>query len=208
MTVKPVFTTGDIASHCHVSQETVANWIRRGRLKAYATPGGHRRVRVSDLRAFLAEHDMPPLSLGLESGARRPRVLVVDDDAKIVKLLVNFLSMEGDYELASASDGFEAGIQTAMFRPDLLILDLMMPNMDGFKVCQAIRASPDTRHIRILAVTGYPAQENIDQALRSGADCCMTKPFVLTELRIKVEELLRSTNARLPEAALAPEMGE
>ena len=207
MTVKPVLTTGDIASHCHVSQETVANWIRRGRLKAYATPGRHRRVHVRDFREFLSEHGMPPISTGSsEPDARRHRVLVVDDDDMIVNLLVDFLSMDGDYELASASDGFEAGLQTATFRPDLIILDIVMPKMDGFRVCEAIRTSPDTRHIRVLVVTGYPDQENFDRALRSGADCCMAKPLIMSELKQKVEELLQDPR-ELRAAALEAELG-
>ena len=73
----------------------------------------------------------------------------MNHDVKIVKLWVDFLSREADYELASASDGFEAGILTATFRPDLLILDLVMPNIDGFRVCEVIRTSPDTRHIHL-----------------------------------------------------------
>lgn len=205
MAVKPVLTTGDIASHCHVSQETVANWIRRGRLRAYATPGRHRRVQLSDFRDFLSEHGMPPLEA---DARRRQRILVVDDEIAIVKLVVDFLSMDAHYELASAADGFEAGLQTATFRPDLLILDLVMPNMDGFRVCEAIRTSPDTRHIRILVVTGYPDQENVDRALRAGADCCMAKPFSVRELRQEVEGLLRSAPDRSPDAAiLEPELG-
>ena len=123
--------------------------------------------------------------------------------------VVDFLSLDGDYELASAADGFEAGLRTATFRPDLLILDLVMPNMDGFRVCEAIRTSPDTRHIRILVVTGYPDQENIDRALRSGADCCMAKPFAVRELKQKVAELLPTEPTRVPDAgALEPSLGE
>ena len=187
MAVKPVLTTGDIAAHCHVSQETVVNWIRRGQLKAYATPGRHRRVHISDFRDFLSEHGMPPMA----PATRRQRVLVVDADVKIVKLWVDFLSREADYELASASDGFEAGILTATFRPDLLILDLVMPNIDGFRVCETIRTSPDTRHIRLLVVPVITTGRTSTAALRSGADCCMAKPLAVRELKLKVEELLQ-----------------
>ena len=112
MAVKPVLTTGDIAAHCHVSQETVANWIRRGQLKAYATPGRHRRVHISDFRDFLSEHGMPPMA----PATRRQRVLVVDADVKIVKLWVDFLSREADYELASASGGVFKSINAGTTR--------------------------------------------------------------------------------------------
>ena len=114
--------------------------------------------------------------------------------------------MDGEYELATASDGFEAGIKTATFRPDLLILDLVMPNMDGVRLCEAVRTSPETRHIHILVVTGFA--ENIDRALRAGADCFMAKPFSVRVLKQKVDELLLSKPDRSPDAAiLEPELG-
>ena len=195
MDQKPVFTTGEIASHCHVSQETVANWIKGGRLKAYATPGRHRRIRLGDLREFLVEHGMPPLSPRAAPPARRRRVLVVDDDPAFLNLVTRLLDRDERYETATAADGFEAGIQILRFRPDLVILDLMMPNLDGFKVCSSIRLTPETRDLLVLVVTGYADEGNLQRALQAGADHCMTKPLSVSSLALKVDELIEARHA-------------
>ena len=102
--------------------------------------------------------------------------------------------MEKDerYETATAADGFEAGIQIARFRPDLVILDLMMPHLDGFKVCSSIRSAPETSDLAVLVVTGYDDDENLQRAREAGADCCMTKPLSMEGLSRKVDELLES----------------
>ena len=189
---KSVLTTGDIANHCHVSQETVANWIRRGRLKAYATPGRHRRVQLVDFRRFLSEHGMPPVD---EDRPQNRRVLVVDDDPSITRMIVDFLDKEGGFDLATAEDGFGAGVQTAIFHPDLMILDLMMPNLDGFAVCERIKSSPETKRVSVLVMTGYSNDENVSRALRSGADYCLAKPFSVHQLKAKIEELIPTTAA-------------
>ena len=151
MKKKTLLTTGDVAAHCHVSYDTVANWIRSGKLRAFTTPGGHRRISIRDFNEFLTEYRMPPFE---EEPVQRGRVLVVDDDPLVVKTIVKLLSGTGEYEPATAADGFEAGLQITRFNPDLIILDLMMPNIDGFKVCQKIKSTRQTRHIKILVLTG------------------------------------------------------
>ena len=191
MDQKPVFTTGDVASHCHVSQETVANWIRSGRLKAYATPGRHRRISLGDLSDFLVEHGMPPLVPSSPPPSPR-RILVVDDDPAFVNLVVRLLARDGRYETATAADGFEAGIQIVRYQPDLVILDLMMPNLDGFKVCASIRSTAETQNLLVLVVTGYADEGNLQRALQAGADRCMTKPLSVHSLARELDELFES----------------
>jgi excisionase family DNA binding protein len=191
MDPKPVLTTGDVASHCHVAQETVANWIKGGQLKAYKTPGRHRRIRLGDFREFLVEHGMPPLGAASDL-PQQNRILVVDDDPAVVRLIVRLLEKNGRYETATAADGFEAGIQIARFKPDLVILDLMMPHLDGFKVCSSIRSAPETSELAVLVVTGYHDDENLDRAREAGADYCMTKPLSMEALSKRVHELLES----------------
>ena len=191
MDPKPILTTGDVASHCHVSQETVANWIRSGWLKAYKTPGRHRRIRPGDFEEFLVEHGMPPFSIAaLPSGQRR--VLVVDDDPAVVQMIVRLLDRDGRYVTATAADGFEAGIQLITFRPDLVILDLMMPHLDGFKVCSSIRTTPETSELAVLVITGLHDEENLRRAHEAGANYCMTKPLSVSALTQKLDELLES----------------
>lgn len=185
-----MLTTGAVAAHCHVSPETVVNWIRQGKIKAFSTAGGHRRIHVEDFQGFLEAYGMPAWEV--EGGiSSKPRILIVDDEIEIVTLIGRTLSDTGKYELATAGDGFEAGIQVVEFLPDLMILDLMMPYLNGFKVCRMIKDNPKTKHIIVLVVTGHPQGGNMERALDCGAEFCMAKPFSLVELVRKVDELLQ-----------------
>lgn len=183
-----LMTAGEVAAHCHVSYQAVKQWVTSGKLKAYFTPGRHRRIRVEDFREFLQKYDMPPLE---ETSASKRRVLIVDDDPAIVHLLTRFFGKMGEYDLATAEDGFDAGIQMTSFRPDLVVLDLMMPNLDGFTVCRKIKSAPATRDIQVLVITGYCTGENVQKALKCGADDCLAKPFKMGELKKRVEGLFQ-----------------
>lgn len=198
MKTPTALTTGDIAAHCHVCYETVANWIKSGRLRAYSTPGGHRRVRRRDFEQFLRDHEMPPLEDVVDASPqaltplpRKHRLLIVDDEPTIVQLIADTFDLTSDqYELATAGDGFEAGLLMGRFNPDLVILDLMMPKIDGFKVCQTIKGDPDTQDIIILIVTGFAQEDNIQRARTCGADDWMSKPFSPPKLKERVDRLL------------------
>ncbi|MBI2506172.1 MAG: response regulator [Candidatus Latescibacteria bacterium] len=188
---KALLTTGEIAAHCRVSYEAVSKWIKSGKLKAYTTPGRHHRVRRADFEEFLKEYNLPPLT----GPALQRKVLIVDDDPAVVKFLSTFFSKTNAYEVATATDGFEAGIQIAGGCPELVILDLMMPNIDGFKVCRGIKSNPQTRQAIVVVLTGYATPENVRKALECGADCCLEKPVSLGDLEQKLEELWAGANA-------------
>ncbi|MBI2504699.1 MAG: response regulator [Candidatus Latescibacteria bacterium] len=181
-----LLTTGEVAAHCRVSYETVNNWIKSGKLVAYITPGKHHRIPLEGFRSFLQQHNWPPFA---ELPAPKPKVLVVDDDQRVLKGILRNLSRTGEYELATAADGFEAGLQIAKFQPDLIVLDLMMPRVDGFELCQKIKSAPETRRIRVLVITGHSSEENMQQALAAGADAYMTKPFAMKTLQKALQEL-------------------
>ena len=183
-----LLTTGDIARYCQVSPVTVFRWIRSGKLKAYTTPGGHHRIRQSDFRNFLIGSGMP-IDKAFFSGTSSKRILIVDDEPDVLAIVTRALA-EGPYELETATDGFEAGMKLSDFQPDLLILDLMMPRVDGFEVCELVRSNPNYSHVKILIVTGYANQENIARALEVGADDVLEKPLNLHELQQKVNALL------------------
>lgn len=183
---KSFLTTGEVAAHCEVSIKTVNNWIKGGSLRASTTPGRHHRVRLDDFNAFLRAHNLP---LFEESPVPQRRILVVDDEAEVVQVMVKGLRRTGQYEVATAADGFEAGLQVARFNPELILLDLVMPNLDGFRICRLIKSNPQTRHIKILVLTGYASDENRQKALECGADFFMAKPFKPHQIREKLEEL-------------------
>ena len=181
------YTTFDIARLLDVYPTTVANWVDGEKLKAFVTPGGHRRVKAEDLVIFLKKYNMPvPRDLVL---AYKKRILVVDDDRSVRESIVRILRSKNDkYEVFAAGDGFQAGSALSNFRPDLVILDLMLPGIDGFRVCELIRQQD--KKIKILAITGYSTRENKKKILAKGADSFLSKPFEMAELMKKMEKLL------------------
>ena len=184
---KSLLTTSEVAAHCQVSIKTVNNWINKGSLRSAITPGRHHRIAVGDFNTFLRAHNLPLFG---EAAEQKRRILVVDDEADVAKVIVKGLRKTGQYEVASAADGFEAGIQVARFSPDLVVLDLVMPNLDGFKVCRLIKSNPDTRHIKVLVLTGHASEQNRGLAMECGADAFLAKPLELRQLRERLEDLL------------------
>ena len=182
-------STGDMARYCHVTQVAVWKWIKKGRLKAYRLPGGQYRVERDAFKAFLLEHDMPVDPEFFERTHRR--ILIIDDEASVVEVAQRAVHRLGnDVIVATAGDGFEAGLQVATFKPDLLILDLMMPGMDGFQVCRLVRNNPATAHIKIVIITAFGSHDNLQRALDAGADDFVHKPIDLDLLVHKAETLL------------------
>ena len=125
----------------------------------------------------------------LASGGLKKRILIIDDDPDVVDLIKAILTDE-DWEFKHAPDGFEAGKLLMDYLPDLITLDLVMPGMDGFKVCQNIRRDMRTRGIKILSITAYDTPEYKDKILNAGADDYLPKPFTPEELRQKINSVL------------------
>jgi len=181
-----VFTA---SKHCNVSSKTIINWVEAGHIKAYKTVGGHRRIKKSDLEAFMRDQGIPIPAQEDESS--RKRILVVDDDMIIVESIVQALEEdEYNYEVLSASDGFEAGLQVNHFNPDLLILDIMMPDIKGYEVCKKIKTTEETKHIKIIVLSAYLDDEKFQQMKDNGADVCFSKPLPLSQLKDEVAKLL------------------
>jgi excisionase family DNA binding protein len=184
-----ILTVSQAGKYCRVSPKTIINWIEAGHLKAYKTVGGHRRIKQEDLDQFLRDKGMP---LPEEpKGEEKKKILVVDDDKIIVETIVQSLEEdEYGYEMISASDGFEAGLQVSHFKPDLLILDIMMPDINGYEVCQKIKLNPETKDIKIIVLSAYLNDEAFKQMKEYGADACFSKPLPLEQLKYEVAKLL------------------
>jgi len=184
-----IFTVSQASKYSGVAPKTIINWIEAGYINAYKTVGGHRRIKKEDLDRFLKEHNMPAFD---ESALEmRKKILVVDDDKIIVETIVQSLEEdEHGYEIISAADGFEAGIQVSHFKPDLVILDIMMPDINGYEVCKKIKSSSETRDIKIIVLSAYLDDENYKKMKEYGADACFSKPLPLPELKEQVAKLL------------------
>ena len=132
MGIKTVFTTGEAAKICKVSQQTIIRCFDSGGLKGFRVPGSRfRRIPREHLYAFMKENNIP--TDALESGKRK--VLVVDDDRDLVELLVDVLERDGRFETRAVNNGFEAGMMVKEYRPDLIILDVMLPDINGVDLC-------------------------------------------------------------------------
>lgn len=183
-----LLTTGQAAALCGVDARTIARWADAGRVPTHRTVGGRRRVRRDDLVAFLRRQGMPVLS---EVGGPSPRILVVDDEALVVRSLERILWRRWpSAEVACAYNGFEAGLRVAADRPDVVLLDVVMPGVSGVEVCAAIRAQPSLMHTRVLVVSGHLSPATRAQLVAVGADGFVAKPFTPKELVLAVERLV------------------
>ncbi len=183
---KDILTIPEAASFCAVDRVTMWRWAKSGNLKVSVTPGGHHRILKEDMESFLIDSGMYPLAT---KRYPRNRILIVDDDPTIQKALSQTL-FNYKYETETAGDGFEAGIKTVQFRPDLIILDLIMPEMDGFEVCRYLKNDPTTSGVKILILTGYDTEENREKIMEAGADDFLTKPVEVDMLIRHIEVLL------------------
>ena len=186
--MKDLYTTGEAAEICRISQQTIIRCFDAGRLEGFRVPGSRfRRIPRQNLVKFMKENKIPLDSI--ESGKRK--ILIVDDDAEIIELIVDVLSRDGRFETKTASSGYEAGMATQRFRPDLILLDYMLPDVNGNVVCQTIRKNPEFENIRIIIVSGVVKQEEIAQLLKSGAQDFIRKPFDVDELTGKITSVLQ-----------------
>lgn len=185
---KQVFTTGEAAEICKVSQQTIIRCFDSGRLQGFRVPGSRfRRIPRAELIRFMKLNEIP--TDALESATRR--VLVVDDDDQILELIRDVLGQDERFEVKTASTGYDAGLLTERFRPHLILLDFMLPDINGNLVCQRIRSNPDLADTKIIIVSGVVKQEEIQQLLDEGADGFLKKPFDVDKLLEQIEGLVQ-----------------
>lgn len=184
---KKIFTTGEAAQVCKVSQQTIIRCFDSGRLQGFRVPGSKfRRIPRNELIRFMRTNEIPLESL---EGSKR-RVLIVDDDASILGLFQDLLGSDGRFEIMTASNGYDAGMATESFKPHLIVLDYMLPDINGNIVCQRVRQSPSTRDTKILFVSGVVNQAEITQLQAAGGDAFLQKPFDNDDLMNRIESLL------------------
>lgn len=176
---KEWLTPNEVAELLLVSPVTVRQWAQKGKLEARTTAGGHRRFSMDAVRKFAIEEGM---AARLKDKVSRS-ILVVDDDDHLNRFLVElFRSRDGGALVESASNGFEAGSKVHQVMPDVVLLDIMMPGMDGFQVCEKLKADVDTMHIQVIAMSGYHSDENEQRVIKAGADKFLKKPFTNREV--------------------------
>ncbi len=176
---KSYLTPGEVADLLMVSSAAVRRWAAEGDLKALTTPGGHRRFLPKDVEQFARQRNIKMTA----SGNGVLRILIVDDDKQFSKYLMKMLGKYSEKILPElANNGFDAGIKVHEFNPDVVLLDLMMPGMDGFQVCERLKSDRATKNIRVMAMTGYPSVSNTEKILAAGAEICLSKPVDRSQL--------------------------
>ena len=181
--MKTVFTTGEAAKICKVSQQTIIRCFDNGQLKGFRVPGSRfRRIPREALYKFMKDNQIP--TDALESGKRK--VLLVDDDRDLVELMTKVLEEDGRFETRVAGNGFDAGMMVKDYRPDIIVLDVMLPDINGKEVCHRVRADTSLEDVRILCISGMIEEDKIHELRLSGADEFLHKPF---EIDVLIERM-------------------
>lgn len=187
-TTKDLFTTGEAADLCSLSQQTIIRCFDSGRLRGFRIPGSKfRKIPRDSLLKFMKENNIPMLNV---QPSGKKRLLIVDDDVEIVELMTDMLARDGRFDVRTASTGYDAGIMTQKFRPDLVLLDYMLPDVNGNIVCKTIKDDPEFANTRIIIISGVINQTEIDDLLNSGAESFIKKPFSVTELIDRIAVVL------------------
>ena len=174
MAIKTVFTTGEAARICKVSQQTIIRCFDNGQLKGFRVPGSKfRRIPREQLFLFMRDNGIP--TDALETGKRK--VLVVDDDPELVELILSVLNDDGRFETRVANNGFEAGMMVKEYRPDLIVLDVMLPDINGKEVCIRVRSDGSLENVKIICISGMVERDKIRELKEAGANDFLQKPF-------------------------------
>jgi len=188
--ISKTLSTSEAAKLCGVGVRSLAGWIDQGFLKAGKTPGGHRRIDAKDLVDFLRRQGLP---IPPQLAPSAPKILIVDDEKTVTKWLAEEIKeAHPGYEVKQAHDGFSAGDLVGSWKPDVVLLDLRMPGLDGFEVCRRIKAKSETASVVVIAMTAYFSPEAEKHILKCGASACLVKPLEVDVLLNEMESALRS----------------
>lgn len=185
-----VITTREAAQLLGVSVRTIQLWVENGVFRAWKTAGGHRRIARESVLGFLRERQGEENPAAQKNGARSElTILIVDDDEHLTKLYRHQISAIGlPAKVLTALNGFSGLLQIGRSLPDIVVADLLMPGMDGFRMIRAIKGDPDLDQVKVVVATGLSEEEVRDHGgLPDGVEV-WRKPISLSQL----EKLIRS----------------
>lgn len=194
--MKKFFTVEEVAPYFHTSVWTIYRRIKEGAIACVHAGGGRNMlIPAQEVRRFLSVHGLP-IPDELAAAGERIRVLLVDDDEKIVRSLTRYFARKELYELRSATSGFAAGLAIPEFKPQVILLDIMLGDMDGRELVKTVKADPQHGAPRVIALSGYVRDEESASLLAGGFDDYLAKPFTPQDLIERIERVLVRPAAR------------
>lgn len=184
-------TTGEAAKQCGVKLNTIKNWIRSGELTAIQTPGGHWRIPRASFLAFMDRFTTPKPIDGAE--ATRKCILLIDDDIGAHELMSGALKIDDvDYDIHSAYDGVSGLVEIGLLQPDLIVLDIMMPGINGLEIIHRLKAADSAlSDAKILVITAASDRRLVVNRIReAGPAAILFKPLNINTFIKSVHLLL------------------
>lgn len=190
-TNKKLYTTHEVAQLLGVTPITVIRWIEGGKFKCFTTVGGHRRIEHEELVQFAQTYNLP--WQGDEEVQSRANfiVLAVDDEPDSLEVLRDMLSDMKGITLLEVSNAFTAGAKLVEERPDLVLLDFLMPELDGFEFTKFMREDARFKDVPIIAVSGLKDGADLDKMKEAGVNDILSKPYTQDMLVEKIEKFRR-----------------
>lgn len=183
---KSYFSTSELAAICSVSATTIFRAVVNKTIKASTTPGGHFRISREEAEEFLRKNNVP---LPWEKKRTR-KILIIEDNPVELRLYQRALAESPRYEVQGTSSGYLAGFLTQSFRPDLILLDIFLPDLDGREVAKAIRADDKLKRIKIVAITAASDPKDVKEIKALGLDGFIQKPISPAHLMKEIQRYL------------------
>lgn len=176
-----LLTSYQVGTLLQVNPSSVNKWIKDGRIPAYRTPGGHRRIRATDLMTFLTAHNMP-VPQGLTVTPKSRSILAISDDPHIFDALKQNLTGDGSLQVTLATDGLDGLMRVGAESPDVVVLGPTRAPLDSLDICRRLRAAPKTHGVKIAVLLSPSSPLSEREAKLAGADWVITAPVQHTTL--------------------------
>ncbi len=184
---KDIYTAPEIAKICKVSRQTIFYWIKKGYLKAFrSAKNGVWRVTRTDLINYLKENNFP---LEFIYGDRA-KILIVDDVKNVARTLKRALMELDKFQVDTATSGFTAGTKLESMKPDVVVLDIFLEDMDGREFFEHIKSHPELCKTKVIGISGKLSDNDVELLLKKGFDTVLRKPFTLDQFEEAISNVL------------------
>lgn len=191
-----IFSALEVANICGVVNQTAINWIKNNHLKAFTTPGGQYRIYSEDLVDFLNNRGMrvpEELSDVAEKINSNKKIMIIDDDKDLNEMMKLIFSRKlEEFDIIQAFDGFEAGKLLVSEKPDVIILDIDLPGVNGHLLCTKIKEDKNLNSPVVISISGLDDTFEEEKILSEGADAFFTKPLDFDNLIASMKDLLNA----------------